>query len=291
MFDFQEYVAVKKNPDSKRNARGFGEYAYSGDVRILNSLSYAKPVRIAAEASVRAFKAWRKSDLLGKSVKVSARQFPHLYGVVRECAEELSIPVPAVYITQDFTGIDANTFGTDRDAFTLIKSATVDHLTDAELRFLIGREFGKVQNSHVTYHTSLYFLSNSAGMFVRWIVAPARLALAGWARRAEITADRAGLLCCRDEAVATAALVKIAVGSTELAKKVDIDDYLKQIDDIKEGIGRVSEYLLTEPYLPKRVKALRLFAESDYYRHHLGERGGTPLIDVDREVDDLISVL
>ncbi len=291
MFDFQDYVAVKKSPDSRRNKRGFGEYAYSGDVRILNSLSYAKPVRIAAEASVRAFKAWRRSDLLGKSVKVSARQFPHLYGVVRECAEELSIPMPTVYITQDFTSINANTLGTDRDAFTLVKSATVDRLTEPELRFLIGREFGKVQNSHVTYQTALHFLSNSAGMFVKWVITPARVALMGWSRRAEITADRAGLLCCRDEKVATAALVKIAVGSLDLAEQVDLEDYLDQIDDIKEGIGRVSEYLQARPYLPKRVKALRLFASSDYYKHHIGEPGGIPLIDVDREVDELIAVL
>ena len=79
MFDFQEYVTVRKDPSRKRTPRGFGAYAYAGDVRVLNTLSYARPVRLVAEATVRAFRAWYKSDLLGGAVKVSPRQFPHVH--------------------------------------------------------------------------------------------------------------------------------------------------------------------------------------------------------------------
>lgn len=291
MFDFQHYVDVKKNPNAKRDARGFGEYAFSGDVRVLKSLSYVRPVRLAADASVRAFKAWYRSDILGKSIKVSGRQFPHLNGLVRECADELSIPAPTVYITQDFSSINAGTFGTETDSFILVNSATVDRLSDAELKFVIGHECGHIQNSHVAYSTSLHFLTYMAGNFVKWIVTPARVALMGWSRRAEITCDRAGLVCCKDPEAAQNALVKLAVGSQALADQVDIEDYLAQIEDIRSGIGRVSEYFLSHPYLPKRVKALQLFVESDYYQHHVGERGGRSLVEIDREVDDLVSVL
>lgn len=291
MFDFQHYVDVKKNPNARRDARGFGEYAFSGDVRVLNSLSYVKPVRLAAEASVRAFKAWYRSDILGKAIKVSGRQFPQLYSLVRDCADELSIPAPTVYITQDFSSINAGTFGTETDSFILINSATVDRLSEAELRFVIGHECGHIQNSHVTYSTALHFLTSMAGTFVKWIVTPARVALMGWSRRAEITCDRAGLICARDLDAATNALVKLAVGSQKLVDQVDLEDYLAQVDEIKDGIGRVSEYFLTHPYLPKRVKALRLFAESDYYRHHISLDGGVPLVQVDKQVDDIVSVL
>ncbi len=291
MFDFQRYVEVKKNPNAKRNDRDFGEYAYSGDVRVLNSLSYVKPVRIAAEASVRVFKSWFQSDILGRSVKVSARQFPHLYGIVRECAEELSIAIPTVYVTQDFSQINAGTLGTETDSFVLINSATIDRLDETELRFVIGHECGHIQNSHVTYNTALHFVTEMAGVFVRWVITPARVALMGWSRRAEVTCDRAGLVCCRDSEVATKTLVKLAVGSQSLVEQVDLDDYLAQIDQIKEGVGRVSEYFLSHPYLPKRVKALRLFAESSYYQHHIGNEGGVALSEIDRQVDEIISVL
>ena len=291
-FDFQQYVDVRKNPHKKRSEHGeFGEYAYSSDIRILRTLSHAKPVRLAVEASVRAFKAWHRSDILGRSVRVSARQFPRLYEIVAECAERLHIPVPVVYVTQDFSNINAGTYGTESDSFILMSSATVDRLTDDQLRFVIGHECGHIQNSHVTYGTALKYLTTMSAIFVRWIVKPAEIALLGWSRRAEITCDRAGLLCCGDLKVATETFVKLAVGSQRLTEEIDLDAYLEQLEDIRDGIGRVSEYFMSHPYLPKRVRSLQLFAESEYYRRTIGKKGGTALSDVDKQVDEVISVL
>lgn len=291
-FDFQRYIEVRKDPSRRRSpVGGFGEYAYSADLRVLQSLSYAKPVRLAVEASVRAFKSWRKSDILGSSVRVSARQFPRLHRIVAECAEELHIPVPTTYVTKNFAAINAVTFGTESDSFILINSATVDRLSDEELRFVIGHECGHIQNSHVTYHTALYFLTHMTGIFLKWVVTPARLALMGWSRRAEITCDRAGVVCCGDVDVGIQTLVKLAVGSQALVDEIDLESYLHQIEDIRDGYGRVSEYMMSHPYLPKRVKALQHFAESEYYRQRRQQKGGISLADVDRKVDAVISVL
>lgn len=291
-FDFQRYIEVRKNPSRRRtNIGNFGEYAYSADLRVLQSLSYARPVRLAAEASVRAFKAWRKSDILGSSVRVSARQFPRLHDLVSECASELHIPVPTTYVTQDFARINAVTLGTETDSFILLNSATVDRLSDQELKFVIGHECGHIQNSHVTYSTALFFLTHMTGIFVRWIVTPARLALMGWSRRAEVTCDRAGVLCAGDVDVAISTLVKLAVGSQSLVDEIDLEQYIDQIEGIKDGLGRVSEYMMTHPYLPKRVKALQTFTQSEYFRRRLGQEGGLSLAEVDKQVDEIISVL
>ena len=291
-FDFQSYVARRKDPAGKATAHaGFASYAFSGDIRVLRTLQYARPVRLAAEATVRAFNAWSKSDLLGQSVRVSARQYPHLYEIVRRCSETLDIPVPTVYVRQNFASINAGTYGTEQESFILINSLTVDQLSEDELAFVIGHECGHIQNAHVTYGTVLQFLTSFSAIFLRWVVGPARLALYGWSRRAEITCDRAGLLCCGDLDVATRTLVKLAVGSRALTENIDIDAYLEQNQDIREGIGRISEYWKTHPYLPKRVDALRRFAESDVYRATLKKSGGVPLAEVDREVEKIISVL
>lgn len=291
-FDFQRYVDVRKNPNSRRTERGgFGEYAFAADLRVLRTLTFAKPVRLAAEASVRAFKAWARSDILGRSVRVTPRQFPRLHDVVASCARELHVPVPTTYVTQDFSRINAGTYGTDNDSFIMIPSATVERLTDDELRFVIGHECGHIQNSHVTYGTALNFLTNMTGVFVRWIVTPATIALRAWSRQAEITCDRAGLICCRDMEVATKTIVKLAVGTQNLADQIDIDAYLGQIDDIRQGFGRVSEFFESHPYLPKRLRALQLFAESDYYKNLIGEPGGRPLTEIDKEVEQVVRVL
>lgn len=290
-FDFARYVELRKDPGSQSHAfAGFGAYAYSGDVRVLRTLRHARPVRLAAEATVRAFKAWSKSDLLGQSVRVSARQYPRIHEIVRHCASTLEIPVPTVYIRQNFASINAGTFGTEDDSFILINSATVDRLTEEELMFVIGHECGHIQNQHVTYGTVLHFLTHLGAVFVRWIVGPARLALNGWSRRAEITCDRAGLVCCNSLDVATSTMVKLAVGSQSLTEGIDIEAYLQQDEELRQGLGRVSELLLSHPYLPKRVRALRLFAESDYFRRRIGQSGGRTLAEIDTEVDAVVSV-
>lgn len=291
-FDFQHYVATQKDPHAKRSAvGGFGEYAFSGDVRVLRSLAYARPVRLAVEASVRAFKAFSRADLLGSSVRVGPRQFPRLHDIVADCTHVLHIPMPTTYVGQNFASLNAATFGTESDSFILVNSATVDRLNDAQLKFVLGHECGHIQNSHVTYSTALHFLTNASAVFVRWIVTPASIALKGWSRRAEITCDRAGLLCCGNLEEATRTMIMLAGGAQSLVEEVDVEAYLRQLDDLGKGLGRVSEYFHSHPYLPKRVRALQLFAESEYYRRHIGLEGGRPLAEIDREVEALVSVL
>lgn len=288
-FDFQRYI------ERRRRATGTGEagegYAFSGDLAVLRTLRRIKPVEVAVSSTVRLWKNVEKNNLLGGAVRVSESQFPKIHALTLTCAERLGIQPPTVYVLPALDQLNAMTFGTDDDAFVLINSATVDHMTDDELLFIIGHECGHIQNNHVVYKTALYYLTRMASAFVAWIVAPAVIALNGWSRRAEITCDRAGLLCARSLDAGTRALVKFAVGSQKLYDQVNLEEYLRQLDDAREGIGRYSELLLTHPYVPKRVEALRLFAQSDVFLKAIGEGGGIPKADIDEKVAALVSVI
>jgi|SRR5690554_223177 len=291
-FDFLKYINRQNQGRSGRDEKtGFGEYAFAGDLRVLRRLDRLRPVRVVVEATVRFWKAVQKNALLGSSVKVNRRQFPALHNLVVECAETLDIAVPTVYVAQNLSSLNAGTYGTDDEAFIVLNSALVDRLSDEELKFVIGHECGHIQNNHVVYHTAANFLTQGVITFVKWAAVPARLALNGWSRRGEITCDRAGLICCRDEEVALKVMMKLALGSEKLFEQIDLDEYLSQIEGIKEGVGRFQEYLASHPYLPKRVQALQLFAKSAYYRELIGERGGVALDEVDREVENVIQVL
>ena len=144
----------------------------------------------------------------------------------------------------------------------MLNAALIDHLSEPELLDVIGHECGHIQNNHVVYMTTLHFLRHAANVFLRWSVKPAVLALNGWARRAEITCDRAGLLCTRDLNVSIDCLVKLALGSRKLYSDVNVDEYLAQLEEMSQGVGQLDELIRTHPYLPKRVAALRLFAET-----------------------------
>ena len=291
-FDFLHYINRRKAPESGREEKtGFGEYAFAGDLRVLRRLDRARPVRIVVEATVRFWKAVQKGNLLGSSVKISRRQFPELHNLVVECARELDIAMPTVYISQNLSSLNAGTYGTDDEAFIVLNSALVDRFDEDELKFVIGHECGHIQNNHVVYHTAANYLAQGVINFVKWAAVPARVALNSWSRRGEITCDRAGLICCRDKEAALRAIMKLALGSKKLFEEVDLEEYVGQLDELNDGMGRFQEYLASHPYLPKRVKALEMFADSTYYREMIGETGGTPLDEVDRAVEKVIQVM
>jgi Zn-dependent protease with chaperone function len=217
----------------------------------------ARPVTLAIEATVRMWQTVKRSELLGSAVKVTDQQFPRLHHIATRCAHTLHIPTPAIYVSPAIGELNAHTLGTDEDSYIVVNGALVDHLTDEELTFVIGHECGHIHNSHVVFSTALHYLTSAAAFYVRWIVQPAILALRAWSRRAEVTCDRAGLLCVKDLDVANAAMVKLALGSQKLYKDLKIDEYVKQLDEGRRGIGRLTELLRSHPYVPKRIEALR----------------------------------
>lgn len=291
--DFARYIALRRSVVEKRQRDG-SAYAYSGEHRVRRTLGAARPVTLAIEATVRLWKNMAKAELLGSSVKVTDQQFPRIYALAASCAATLGIPVPSIYVAPAVGELNAHTLGTDDDAYIVLNAALVDHLTDEELKAVIGHECGHIHNNHVVYSTALYYLTVAAAFYVRWVVQPAVLALRAWSRRAEITCDRAGLICTRELDVTTAAVVKLGLGSQKLYKDFNLTEYLKQLDESRSGVGRVTEYFRSHPYMPKRIEALRLFARSDYYQRFLGASTRGPDVlaadDVDAQVAKLVSV-
>jgi len=279
--DFARYISVRRGA-ADAAAREGAAYAYSGEHRVRRTLAYARPVTLALEATVRAWKSAARVDLLADAVRVTDQQFPRLYGIAARCASILRLPVPPVYVKPDVRG-DAWTLGLDDDCYVVLDRALVDRLNDDELGFLLGHELGHLHNNHVVLNTALYYLTTGAAFYVKWIVQPATLPLRAWARRAEITCDRAGLLCTRDADVAVRAMIKIAAGLAP----VDVDEYLKELG---KGSSFV-EIFRSHPYLSKRIEALRLFARSAFFRRHAGlGDDGLAAHDCDDEVAKLLSV-
>jgi Zn-dependent protease with chaperone function len=290
---FPNYVASRKGAASAR-AREGAQYAYGGDLRVRSALDKVRPVTLAVEATLRFWHTVGKNRLLGSSVKVGERQFPHIDKMVQRCSDTLQVRPPTVYVSPKPT-VEVQTLGAADDATIVLPMLLADAFSEPELMFVIGRECGHIQNSHTIYLTALYFLTTAANQFVRWGAQPAILALNGWSRRAEITADRAGLLCMRKLDVATGALVKLAIGAGSLYSGTNVDEYLQQLSDGQSGPSRFDELWNKHPYLPKRVEAMRIFAETTYYRSVIGTAPaeGAPGLskeECDTKVGELLAV-
>jgi Zn-dependent protease with chaperone function len=288
---FEDFVERRRAARPGAHGDDAHAYAYAADRETRAAFERMKPIELAVAAGVRMFKAFGKAELLGHAVKVGPRQLPRVHALAVECAETLGIATPALYVVSSPV-LNAATYGTNDDSFVMVHSALIDHFGDDELRSIIGHECGHIHNSHVVYLTALHTLSQMMGIVVRWAALPAVLALRAWSRRAEITCDRAGALCARDLGVATRALTKLALGSTKLYQELNVEAFLEQHAESQEGFGRYAEVLATHPWLPKRVLALRAFAETALYRERIGgASGGLAMQEVDERVRRLIKVV
>ena len=289
-FDFARYIAERRGQVERRGRDG-GVYAYTGELKARRNLNTVRPVTMAIEATTRLWKNVAKTELLGTSVKVTDQQFPRVYASVKKAADVLRLRPPSVYMLPASSSIKAKALGTNDDAYIVLNSQLLEYLSDDELLSLVGHQLGHIQNNQVLYATALHYLTFSAAMFVRWAVQPAIMSLQAWSRRAEITCDRAALLATRDLDITLAALVKISMG-LEGDEQVNISDYLQNLPETSRGLGRFAELFRSHPYLPKRVRALRLFADSKLYKHALGEdpEDAMSADEVDAEVGKIISV-
>ncbi len=287
-FDFSRYVQSKK-----RAAYGGEEgarYAYSADMAMLATFRRIRPIELAAAATVRMYKDVLKGQMLGTMVRVGPRQFPSIHKIGEHCANVLNVATPTIYVANS-PFVNAYTFGTDEEAFIVVHSSLIDHFDEDELKFVIGHEVGHIQNKHVVYGTVLQLMTRTAGIFLSWIVPAAEVALTAWYRRAEITCDRAGLLCCKSLDPACRSFAKLASGSRKLYEEMDVEAYLEQLDESQQSVGRYAEMFASHPYLPKRIKALRIFAESEVYKTAVGGTGGLSMEEIDEQTSEIIQIV
>jgi Zn-dependent protease with chaperone function len=291
-FDFNAYVERRKT--GVAGVRGEG-YAFEGDLKVLRAMRRMPAVEIAVAQTVKLTRTLLSTNLLGTAVKVGPRQFPRIQRIVEECATTLGIPTPQVYIVPNIAQVNAYTFGTDDSATIVVHAAMFEHFNDDELKFVIGHECGHIQNNHVVYLTTLSILqriaSVGAGVLLAPLMLPATAALQSWSRAAEITCDRAGLLCCKNPQAATDSFAKLAIGSRRLFDEMNMDVYLEQLGEGRGSVGRMGELQMSHPYLTKRIESLRLFNASALYRGAVGLDGGISREELEARTTELIKVL
>ena len=288
-FDFARWIAARRGA-MEQQAREGAVYAFAGERKFRRTLMIARPVTMAIEATTRLWRDVARTELLGTAVKVSDQQYPRVYEAAKAAGAALRVRVPVVFAAPT-SSIKVKVLGTEDAPHLIVNLELAEKLDDTELVAAIAHELGHVQNGHILYTTALHYLSNSAAFFVRWIVQPAVMTLQAWSRRAEVTCDRASLLAVRDLDKTLAALVRLELG-LEKNSAFNAEEYLRAMPDVKKGLGRFAEMFRSHPYVPKRVQALRLFANSALYAQITGQdpTGKPSLPDIDKQVTDLISV-
>ncbi len=288
-FDFARWLAARRGSMEQQEREG-AAYAFVNERKFRRTLMIARPVTMALEATTRLWRDVARSELLGTAVKVTDQQYPRVYEAAKQAGAALRVRVPPVFAAPS-SSIKVKVLGTEDAPHLIVNLDLAEKLDDTELVAAIAHELGHVQNGHILYATALHYLTNQAVFFVRWVIQPAIMTLQAWSRRAEVTCDRAALLAVKDLDKTLAAMVKLELG-LEKGSAFNAQEYLRSIPDVKKGIGRFAEMFRSHPYVPKRVQALKLFADSALYASVTGQdpAGKPSLPDIDKQVGDLISV-
>jgi Zn-dependent protease with chaperone function len=202
---------------------------------------------------------YQQGAIKGSSLAVTPRSFPEVDALARSAAVRLGTKKSDLFIKQSYE-LNAFALGILGHSCVVLHSATVHALTNTpkELQFIIGHELTHIKCSHVLWQTiaarnpilgRIPILNYVLPLFFSW-----------WSRQAEYTADRGGLIACRDLAASQRALARLVIGP-DLFHRLNMEEFIKQAKD-GDLSTKASELLSTHPLLAKRLLALAEFAQS-----------------------------
>jgi Zn-dependent protease with chaperone function len=251
-------------------------FQWAEDGKAMSALKKVTPLNAAAKSiSDKVGRRWIEVTFNG--VLLGEKQMPHIYFQAVKAARILGMEkMPDVYLSGERMW-DCLTFGSDKDSFLVVGSALAGNFRGDEMLYLLAREMGHCRAGHALWKTVIQFFLGeqgpkkgfmAGGVFAA--LSPSALLggaiempLLAWARQAEITADRAGLLAVGNEEIARKVLLSWSLKSAFIYKQINVAAWLEQQAGSEDDFMRLSELTTTStPYITRRLKLLSDFANS-----------------------------
>lgn len=261
------------------------DYIHPSDSRALAALktipgidsALKKLLEVTGESAIRVI-------FTASAVKVTPKQCPDLYAKLQVACTTLGVDMPELFIQQNPV-VNAFTGGVKRPVIVL-HSSLIERLSDEEILAVIAHEVGHIHAEHVLYITAarlLELLANAAvasapiaGIVAQLISGTMRAALLAWARRAELSCDRAALLVTQDAHVIGRTMMKLCGGT--FASKMDYEQFLAQARDFQKNYDQkaldrfwadIINAGLTHPFPVWRVSEILKWVDSGEYQRVL----------------------
>lgn len=207
----------------------------------------------------------RQPDLLGKTVKVTEKQFPEVYRILKEMSERELIDCPEVYVYEDYY-YGAESYGISK-LWIELSAKTIQDFTKEELQFVLAREIYKIADGVTKQKTMMEERFNVIRM-----TAPdelekiSKLSFYHWYRLANYSADNYGYLICGSVKSSVNAILKMVLNSIPLAEQVDVKEFIGQASEINRLNDLIYTYTKADesiPYAPHRIQNLLAYAVSE----------------------------
>ena len=249
-----EHPADRAALQALRRIPGFDQV-----LRKLFGLFGEKPIRLAFQAN---------------AVRVSGRQYPELWDRYLEVCETLDVQQPYDLFVSQTPLVNAGAYGMDRP-FIVLNSGSLIALRGQEVNYLLGHEVGHILSGHVLYRTMTVLLLQLAqlGFPVVGLAARAILvALLEWNRKAELSADRAGLLAVQNPDATLTGFMKLAGGVPGMEEQLDLNEFMAQAEqyrhseDVGDAVFKVLNLMgTTHPFHVLRAAEIRDWIERGEY--------------------------
>ena len=229
-----------------------------------------------------------RRHLLATSTRLTPEMAPDLFGIIDGCRATLGVDGPLELFVYPSSAFNAAAVKPEKGRLLfMVSSGLLEAFDDDELRFVIGHEVGHYLFEHHAIPSAM-LLRNSG------ISADLALQLFAWQRFAEISSDRAGLVCAGALEPAAYALFKLASGLTGGRIQIRIDQFMAQVGDLQAESNEPveadaaprSDWFATHPFSPLRLKAAELFAASEQM-----QAGGRSLAEVEGQVNELMTIM
>jgi Zn-dependent protease with chaperone function len=258
------------------------EYVHPADSKALAALraipgidtALRKLLAVTGESAMRVI-------FMASAVKVTPKQCPDLHAKLQVACTTLGVEMPDLYVQQNPI-VNAFTYGADKHAIVL-HSALIERLNDEETLAVIAHEVGHIHAEHVLYLTaarliealmnaSLARLIPGSEVIKGLISASVSSALLAWARRAELSCDRAALLVTQDPHVIGRTMMKLSGGT--FASKIDYDQFLEQAREFQKNYddnaldwlwANIINSGMTHPFPVWRVSEILEWVDSGQY--------------------------
>jgi Zn-dependent protease with chaperone function len=220
------------------------------------------------------------------AVKVTPKQCPDLYAKLQVACTTLGVDMPELFVQQNPI-VNAFTGGVERPVIVL-HSALIERLNDEEILAVVAHEVGHIHAEHVLYLTAarlIEALANAAlaaapiaAIVTQLLSGTMRAALLAWARRAELSCDRAALLVTQDQHVIGRTMMKLCGGT--FASKMDYEQFLVQARDFQENYDQkaldrfwadIVSSGMTHPFPVWRVSEILKWVDTGDYQKVLDE--------------------
>lgn len=232
--------------------------------------------------------------LLTGGLRLTRSMAPSIADALAHCRETLSYERGVeVYVRAD-PNFQASALRCDGSPDIIaLSSRLVEMFAPDELRFVIGHELGHLALDH--FRIPMPAVASIEDMAGPMVSRKNALRLYLWARAAELSADRAGLLCAGVPEAATRGFFKLASGLSSSLVNPDLEEYARQVESLASAPEArqkprddddTLDCFSTHPYSPLRVRAVLAYSRSDHYRALSGHGpGDLPIADVETMVE------